>query len=161
MARRRKIYLAGPLGFTEAGRLYHETVLVPAIVAAGFEALDPWDVVDEIAAVLALPVGHPRRIEQLPAVNRRIGARNAEMIRACAGVIALLDGADVDSGTAAEVGYAAALPRPVVGLRSDLRTAGDNEAAIVNLQVEWFIEASGGRLTATLDEAVAALLALL
>jgi len=76
-------------------------------------------------------------------------------------VLALLDGSDVDSGTAAEIGYAAALARPVVGLRSDIRTAGDNEAAIVNLQVEWFIEASGGRLTGTLDTAVAALLALL
>jgi len=161
MESRRKLYLAGPLGFTESGRLYHETVLVPAVVAAGSDPLDPWDVVEEIAAVFALPVGHAKRVEQLPAVNRRIGARNAEMIRACAGVLALLDGSDVDSGTAAEIGYAAALGRPVVGLRSDIRTAGDNEAAVVNLQVEWFIEESGGRLASTLDDALSALLALL
>jgi len=156
-----KVYLAGPLGFTESGRLYHETVLLPAVVAAGFDPLDPWDVDAEIAAVFALPVGDARRVELLPAVNRRIGARNAEMIRECSGVLAVLDGSDVDSGTAAEIGYAAARGRPVVGLRSDIRTAGDNEAAIVNLQVEWFIDASGGRLTGSLDEAVTALLALL
>jgi nucleoside 2-deoxyribosyltransferase len=161
MATRPKLYLAGPLGFTESGRLYHETVLVPAVVAAGFEPLDPWDVVEEIAEVFALPVGDPQRVERLPGVNRRIGGRNAEMIRECSGVLALLDGSDVDSGTAAETGYAAALGRPVVGLRSDIRTAGDNEAAIVNLQVEWFVEESGGRLTSTLEEAIAALLALL
>ncbi len=161
METRHQVYLAGPLGFTEPGRLYHETVLVRAVVAAGFDPLDPWDVVDDIAAVFALPVGDARRAEQLPAVNRRIGARNAEMIRECSGVLALLDGSDVDSGTAAEIGYAAALGRPVIGLRSDIRTAGDNEAAVVNLQVEWFIEASGGRLTATLEEAISALLALL
>ena len=94
-------------------------------------------------------------------MNRRIGARNAEMIRECSGVLAVLDGSDVDSGTAAEIGYAAALGRSVIGLRSDIRTAGDNEAAVVNLQVEWFIEASGGRLTTTLEEAISALLALL
>lgn len=161
MESRRKVYLAGPLGFTESGRLYHETVLVPAVVVAGFDPLDPWDVVEEIAAVFALPVGDERRVEQLPEVNRRIGARNAEMIRECSCVLALLDGSDVDSGTAAEIGYAAALGRPVIGLRSDIRTAGDNEAAVVNLQVEWFIVESGGRLTSTLDDAVSALLALL
>ena len=161
METRPKLYLAGPLGFTESGRLYHETVLVPAVVEAGFEPLDPWDVVEEIAAVFALPVGDPHRVEQLPGVNRRIGARNAEMIRECSGVLALLDGSDVDSGTAAEIGYAAARGTPVIGLRSDIRTAGDNEAAVVNLQVEWFVEESGGRLTSTLEEAIAALLALL
>ena len=161
MEPRPTVYLAGPLGFTEPGRLYHETVLVPAVVAAGFDPLDPWDVVEEIAAVFALPVGDARRVEQLPGVNRRIGARNAEMIRECSGVLAVLDGSDVDSGTAAEIGYAAALGRPVVGLRSDIRTAGDNEAAVVNLQVEWFVEASGGCLTVTLEESIAVLLALL
>ena len=79
------------------------------------------------------------------------------MIRDAAGVLAILDGEDVDSGTAAEIGYAAALPRPVVGVRTDLRTTGDNEATLVNLQVEWFIIDSGGRLTTSLDDAIAAL----
>ena len=79
------------------------------------------------------------------------------MIRAAAGVLAVLDGEDVDSGTAAEIGYAAALARPVVGVRTDLRITGDNEATLVNLQVEWFIIESGGRLTTSLDDALAAL----
>ena len=69
-----------------------------------------------------------------------------------------LDGTDVDSGTAAEIGYAAALHKPVVGLRLDLRVTGDNEATIVNLQIEWFIRESGGRLLDTnVDDAIAAL----
>jgi nucleoside 2-deoxyribosyltransferase len=73
------------------------------------------------------------------------------------GVLAILDGHDVDSGTAAEIGYAAALARPIVGLRTDLRVTGDNEATLVNLQVEWFIVESGGVLTTALDQAIAAL----
>src|SRR4051794_21133183 len=63
------------------------------------------------------------------------------MIRLAAAVLAVLDGADVDSGTAAEIGYAAALGIPVVGLRTDLRVTGDNAATIVNLQVEFFLAA--------------------
>jgi nucleoside 2-deoxyribosyltransferase len=152
-----KIYVASPLGFTDAGRLYSNTVLLPAVRAAGFAPLDPWSVSSEIARVFALDPDDPERARLLGATNRLVGRRNAEMIRDASGVLAILDGDDVDSGTAAEIGYAAALPRPVVGVRSDLRTTGDNEATVVNLQVEWFIIDSGGRLTTSLHEALAAL----
>jgi nucleoside 2-deoxyribosyltransferase len=150
------IYMAGPLGFTAAGRLYHETVLLPAVRAAGFVALDPWDVEPELNAILELPVGSAERLARLPEVNRAIGERNARLIDGCAAVLAVLDGNDVDSGTAAEIGYAAAKRKPVVGLRCDHRVSGDNEATLVNLQVEWFIVQSGGQLETDLGAAIAA-----
>ena len=140
------IYMAGPLGFTEAGRLYHDTVLLPAVRAAGLEPLDPWDLAPELQAVFELPVGSAERRARLPEVNRAVGARNAQLIDECNAVLAVLDGNDVDSGTAAEIGYAAAKHKPVVGLRCDHRVSGDNEATLVNLQVEWFVIESGGRL---------------
>ncbi len=148
------LYLAGPLGFTEPGRRYHESVLLPAVVAAGFEPLDPWAVDQAVLDVFALPLGDPKRRDALPAANRAVGLRNAELIQHCAAVLAVLDGNDVDSGTAAEIGYAAALAKPVVGLRTDFRPSGDNEATVVNLQVEWFIEASGGGIEPALDLAL-------
>ena len=151
------LYLAGPLGFTEPGRRYHDGVVLPAVIAAGFTPLDPWAVDSEILEVFALPIGDPARLAALPAVNRTIGRRNAELIQQCAAVLAILDGNDVDSGTAAEIGYAAALAKPVVGLRTDFRPSGDNEATVVNLQVEWFIEASGGAIEPSLDLALARL----
>jgi len=49
----------------------------------------------------------------------------------------------VDCGTAAEIGYAAGLGKPALGIRSDLRQAGEPEMA-VNLQVEGLIVQSGG-----------------
>ena len=157
MPDRPKVYVAGPLGFAESGRRYHESVVLPALVDAGFEPLDPWVLDAAQLEVFALERGHRDRVARLPAVNRAIGARNAELIHASSCLLAFLDGSDVDSGTAAEVGYAAALPRPVIGVRTDLRPGGDNEATVVNLQVEWFIEASGGGLYASLADAVAAL----
>jgi nucleoside 2-deoxyribosyltransferase len=112
----RAIYLAGPSGFTEPGRRYHDEHVIPAVRDAGFECLDPW------AGVA------PRT----RAENRRAGRANQRMIDACAAVMAILDGPDVDSGTAAEIGYAAAIGRPVVGLRTDIRMSGENRAAPVN-----------------------------
>ena len=141
----------------EPGRRYHDGVVLPAVIAAGFTPLDPWAVDSEILEVFALPIGDPARLAALPAVNRTIGRRNAELIQQCAAVLAILDGNDVDSGTAAEIGYAAALAKPVVGLRTDFRPSGDNEATVVNLQVEWFIEASGGAIEPSLDLALARL----
>jgi nucleoside 2-deoxyribosyltransferase len=155
----RTIYVASPLGFNEPGRHWAATVLHPRLVAAGWEVLDPW--VDEsgaIAATLALPPG-PARLVALQEMSRTIGARNRRLLAEAAAVLAVLDGPDVDSGTAAEVGWAAASGRPVIGLRTDFRLA-DHEAAVVNLQVEDFVVVSGGRLVTTLDDALAALAAL-
>ena len=152
-----RIYVASPLGFTDAGRAYNDSVLIPAVRNAGFEPLDPWDVDAEILHVFGLDRHDPDRKLRLGDTNRAVGRRNAELIRSAAGMLAILDGDDVDSGTAAEIGYACALSCPVVGMRSDLRNSGDNEATLVNLQVEWFVVESGGRLTTGLDEALTAL----
>src|SRR4051812_4618105 len=114
-----EIYVASPLGFTDAGRMYSETVLLPAVRAAGLEPLDPWDVEPDVLRVFALDRDDPERKRLLGDTNRLVGRRNAAMIRRATGVLAVLDGDDVDSGTAAEIGYAAALMRPIVGLRTD------------------------------------------
>ena len=58
----------------------------------------------------------------------------------------MLDGTDVDSGSAAEVGYAFAKAKPILGYRGDFRLSADNEGSMVNLQVEYFIRQSGGTI---------------
>lgn len=150
-----KIYVASPLGFTVAGRRYNDQVVLPAVRAAGFEPLDPWEGQEEPGPRVFAANDAER--EAMRDRNHEIGGSNARMIKASAGLLAILDGYDVDSGTAAEIGYAAALGLPIVGLRSDTRISGDNEATLVNLQVEWFIRDSGGRLTTSLEDAIAAL----
>lgn len=47
-------------------------------------------------------------------------------------VVAVLDGADVDSGVAFEVGYAYAMGKPVVGVRTDFR---QNQERGVNIML--------------------------
>jgi nucleoside 2-deoxyribosyltransferase len=137
------IYVASPLGFAVSTRFYYETELISHLSNAGFVVLDPWK----------LPPG-----AQLdgPVDVMAIGEKNARMIDEAAAVLAVLDGTDVDSGTASEVGYAAAKRTPIVGLRTDIRQSGE-PGAVVNLQVEYFIRASGGRIVDSLGEAVEAL----
>lgn len=132
----KRCYVASPLGFTDGGRAYYRDAYLPAL-AAVVEVIDPWS--------LAQPGDEPLTI----------GRRNAEAIRACDVLAAYLEGQEPDSGTVAEVGYAAGLGKPCFGLRTDLRRAGDGTA--VNLQVEAFIVESGGRMCGSLDELVAAL----
>jgi nucleoside 2-deoxyribosyltransferase len=133
--------VASPLGFSEAGRHYYAQTYLPAL-AAVVDPVDPW--------ALAAATG-----EAAPSPHE-IGRRNAEAIRSCTLLAALLDGQEVDSGTAAEVGYAAALGLRCFGLRTDLRESGEPGAA-VNLQVEYFVTESGGAVVRSLDELVAAL----
>ena len=54
-----------------------------------------------------------------------IGRRNAAAIRSCELFVAYLEGQESDSGTVAELGYAAALHVKCFALRSDLRLAGE------------------------------------
>jgi nucleoside 2-deoxyribosyltransferase len=150
------VYVASPLGFSEPGRHYLANVLHPRLSAAGWEVLDPWeDDTGAVAATLALPPG-PGRLDALVEMSRAIGNRNRTLLAAADAVLAVLDGPDADSGTAAEIGWAAARGTPVVGWRSDFRLA-DHEAARVNLQVEDFVLVSGGTLVVSLDDALAAL----
>lgn len=75
-------------------------------------------------------------------------------------VLSILDGPDVDSGTAAEIGYAFAKNKPIVGYRGDFRLSADNVGGIVNLQVEYFIRASGGTIVTAFDAIAAEFLSL-
>jgi nucleoside 2-deoxyribosyltransferase len=70
------------------------------------------------------------------------------MIRPADGLLAVVDGNDVDSGTAAEIGAAAALGKPIVALRTDFRSMGDNEGTVINLQVDFFVRLHGGQVVA-------------
>lgn len=54
----------------------------------------------------------------------------------CDAVVALLDGTQVDDGTAWEIGYAYAKGKPVVGIRTDFRNAGDTTHGRVNAMIE-------------------------
>jgi nucleoside 2-deoxyribosyltransferase len=156
-----RVYLAGPLGFSEAGRAFHEDVIRPRIEALGHVVLDPWTLNDpaETAAVAGLPHG-PEKRDRWRTLNAAIGRTNTEAIDACDLVFAVLDGTDVDSGTAAEIGYAFARGKVILGYRGDFRLSADNEGAIVNLQVEHFIQRSGGFIISTiaaLEEALKSL----
>ena len=74
-------------------------------------------------------------------------------IRSSALLVAFLEGQEPDSGTVAELGYAAALGKPCFGLRSDLRQTGEDGVAVA-LQVEAFVVASGGMIATTLVDLV-------
>jgi nucleoside 2-deoxyribosyltransferase len=128
----RVIYLAGPL-FTEAERDWHRKtkgLLLEQALQRGqaVEIVWPYELItpEEIAAL-------------------GVGSR-AEIFRRCKTeldrtdvLIALLDGTQVDDGTAWEIGYffaTKAAEATIVGIRTDFRRAGESEHAIVNAMVE-------------------------
>jgi len=146
---RPRCYIASPLGFSEAGRDYYTRVYVPAL-AEHVEPIDPWTLSQPAEFEAAAAQGRQR------AFGIEVGARNARAIRSARLLIAQLDGQEVDAGTAAEVGYAAAAGAICLGIRSDLRASG--EAGMhVNLQLEAFIVLSGGFIARSLGELVARL----
>ncbi|HEV2059215.1 MAG TPA: nucleoside 2-deoxyribosyltransferase [Solirubrobacteraceae bacterium] len=148
-AARPRCYVASPLGFSEPGRAYYAQRYLPAL-AEHVEPVDPWalSLPEEFAAARETGREHAFAIE--------VGERNAAAIRGARLLIAQLDGQEVDAGTAAEVGYAAALGLPCLGVRSDVRASGE-PGMRVNLQLEAFIVLSGGFIAASLGELVSRL----
>lgn len=134
------VYVASALGFTEAGRLFLTSRLLPMIERCGHTVRDPWTTLQQGDGFGGL---------KGDAVD--IASRNVAAINECDALVAILDGVDVDSGTASEIGYAFAKGKQIIGYRNDFRAAGESAKLVVNLQVEFFIRASGGRIVRTLD----------
>jgi nucleoside 2-deoxyribosyltransferase len=156
---RQRAYLASPLGFAASTQGF-----MAELVRALGEVVDvenPWDLGgQELASAFAKAnalVGYDERVAALHEIDLGIGAQNEAAIRRSDIVVAVLDGVDIDSGTASEIGFAYGLGMRSYGLRTDWRLAGDNIGATVNLQVQYWIEASGGAIFAGVDDLVAAL----
>jgi nucleoside 2-deoxyribosyltransferase len=152
-----KIYMASPLGFSEAGRAFYKGLL-RKIKHLRHRPIDPWTLTAKakIDRVKKMRYGAKKR-DAWRKLNVEIGGNNRAGIDRADMVFAVLDGVDVDSGTAAEIGYAFAKGKPILGYRGDFRLSADNEGSTVNLQVEYFIRQSGGDIISKLAELPSAL----
>jgi nucleoside 2-deoxyribosyltransferase len=108
------IYCAGPL-FTSAEREWNRGWL--ALRAEGFVVRLPQE---DAAALIAGSKYDPAALFKLACSS----------VSSSEAVLAVLDGVDVDSGTAFECGVAWAKGIPIVGLRTDLRGGGDGNANV-------------------------------
>lgn len=116
-----RLYFAGPL-FTQAERDWNRRVAA-RLVEAGHEVFLPQDEVKSIATLEADAIF---RID-------------IDGVRSADAVVAVLDGADPDSGTSFECGLAFALGIPIAVVRTDFRAGGDalpgQKLATINLML--------------------------
>jgi nucleoside 2-deoxyribosyltransferase len=110
-----KIYLSGPL-FSQAEIAWGRHVKAFLEERLRFEVIWP----QELAK---------GTIEQIFQAN--VGAMSE-----CNLMVAMLDGPQVDDGTAWEVGYFFSQGKKIIGLRTDFRRAGESDRSKVNLMVE-------------------------
>jgi nucleoside 2-deoxyribosyltransferase len=114
----RTVYLAAPL-FSEA-ELDFNRKLRDEIKNSGFNVF--------------LPQEDSNNVKDRDDRQKIIFSKNEAAIEKSDMIVAVVDGADVDSGTAWEIGYAYARSKPILGLRTDFRTLGIE--GTVNLMIE-------------------------
>ncbi len=144
----KKLYVASPYGFSEAGEYFLYYKFIPIIVESGFIVIDPWKLTDPkmIERANKMPPGEEKR-QTLSELNKLIFLKNIQGINESNGLVAVLDGTDVDSGVACEIGYASGIGKKILGYRGDFRRTGENEGSLVNLQVDKaIIELSHGKI---------------
>ena len=130
-----RVYLASPYGFSASGFEYLRKVREIA-GSWGVNLLDPWDVSSFDREWSLRTARDPNSATMWNSIRETAPVHNFEMVAQSDAVVAVLDGADVDSGVACEIGYAHAMGIPVIGYRSDFRPSGDSIHGTVNLQVE-------------------------
>lgn len=106
-----KVFIAGPL-FSQAEKEFN-TKLDEFLRKNGFETVLPQR---DIGEVWKTNVNH-----------RKIYEMDLHAIEKADVVVAVLDGPDVDSGTAFEIGYATAKGKTVIGLKTDTRIFAPSE----------------------------------
>jgi nucleoside 2-deoxyribosyltransferase len=140
-----KIYLASPLGFNPEHSDYRHRITAH-LQSQGHQLFDPWEQQHAEQAIAdALNVkGSDQREKALAEAADYTGRMNAAGIDDSDVLLAVLDGTEPDSGTVAELGYAAGKGKLCYGLRTDRRDSGDLPGLAINLQVLYFITSSGG-----------------
>lgn len=147
------IYLASPLGFSELGQKGLKPIKLK-LNDLGHTVLDPWETdVSDMVITATLPSKEYRQVKANSiAVAVAIGLANATQIDKADCVLAVLDGQELDSGTVSELGYAAGKGKKVYGYRGDFRDLGELPGVPFNLQVYYFIVASGGTVFRSIEE---------
>jgi len=116
---RYKVYLAAPL-FSEAEKTFN-LMISELLTSHFFQVYLPQDVGDD---------NYCRDGEE----HKRIFESHVNALDTTDLLVAVIDGADADSGTSWEMGYAYRLGIPVYAVRTDFRMAGHHE--LVNLMLE-------------------------
>lgn len=132
-----KIYLAGPL-FTTPEREFN-VQLATRLRSLGHEVF--------------LPQENPASER----TGKAIFLKDLAGLDWADGVVAIMDGADPDSGTCWECGYAYATKKPVVLFRSDLRGSGDADDIPYNAMLIGAADASIELRLGKADEAATAI----
>ena len=105
------IYLAGPL-FSLAERRFNEE-FAKALERSYFPSM------------VILPQDHATKIDEAAGFAERMYYFALDAINHSDVIVAILDGADTDSGTCIEMGYAKAKGKFVIGVRTDFRSGED------------------------------------
>lgn len=117
-----RMYLAGPL-FSEAEQAWLRNFQIE-LQGHGYDVLWPYKIFDQEEI---------KTWGDETALKIMEGCRDA--LETCDLVVALLDGTQVDDGTAWEIGYACAKEIPVVGIRTDMRYGGEVPNGKVNAMI--------------------------
>lgn len=149
------VFIASPLGFAQSTTNFR-LVIVEHLKSLGLTPIDPWTLSDDLSKQMeeAQTIEqHDKRNTELHRLSMLIASRNAGHLASSDSVLAVLDGVDVDSGTASEIGYAFGLGNKIInGLRTDFRQSGENNGVFINLQVQYWIEQSGGSIIRSVDQ---------
>lgn len=116
------LYLANPYGFSTQQRSHLLPPIIQALKALGADVWEPFERNNQIDMASA---GWAYRVAQA----------DAEDVRNCDGIFAIVNGTPPDEGVMVELGMAIALHKSIFLFRDDFRRCSDSEEYPLNLMV--------------------------
>jgi nucleoside 2-deoxyribosyltransferase len=131
------VYIAGPL-FTLAERRFNHDLASTIKTMA-----------NDITVIL--PQQETAKMAEMPNFHKKVFLYCLQEIDECDTLVAILDGADADSGTCIELGYAYARGKPIIGVRTDFRISEDRglNLMVANICTRLILKSS---LTANIND---------
>lgn len=149
----KSVYLASPEGFASGHKPYLEAVKKHLRERCVVRVWDPWEQdYSQHFTEVAKEQTVDGRVQRNNVLAMFIGEGNADGILGVDAVLGICEGAQVDDGTASEMGFAAGRGKRVFALRTDFRDVGDMMGVPINLQVLYWVKHTGGELFRKIED---------
>ncbi|MBR9691908.1 hypothetical protein GOV06_03915 [Candidatus Woesearchaeota archaeon] len=157
------IYLANPLGFSlelEKPALDNLIGLLEGVQVEGIEVkvIEPFAENEKYLPQITPNESYKEHERKWDEFNDQVYENNKQLMAQSHMMVAILNGADVDSGVASEVAKYSLAGKPVIGYRDDFRLGENIASRGINLEVKGSvkeaIKKSGGQIVGGLDHLV-------
>ena len=147
-----KVFVGDPTGLSEKNRRFHSETLVEDLMHAGYKVDGPWALTPPRCTLYDFDPTQQKWHGLWLALSQAVGKQTFAMIEAADVVLVMMESEELLGVTAAAMGYAYALSKPVIIYKDAPVPVFGTGYARVGLPAEFLAGANGGTVVCSMKE---------